>query len=75
MSPGSLDSLDLMMKVFNAEFSEEFMSLAVLIKQHPGKVTESKTKGAKTDVCDWPQLVSNTTKIQCVCSYWNATMW
>ena len=72
---GSLDSLDLMMKVFNAEFSEEFMALAVLIKQCPIKVTENKTKSPKSNVHDWPQLVSDTTKLQCAWSYWNATIW
>src|SRR5260370_26034371 len=63
------------MKVFNAEFLGEFMSLAFLIKQHPLKVSKIKTKNSKSDVCDWPQVVSVTIKLQCAWSYCNATIW
>ena len=70
-SPGSLDSLDLMMKVFDDEFSEEFMCLAVPLDRRPANVVQC----AKTDVSDWPQLVPETTKLRCAQSYRQATIW
>ena len=39
------------------------------------KVSEIKTKNSKSDVHDWPQVVSDTTKLQCAQSYHNATIW
>ena len=60
-----------MMKVFNAEFSDEFMSLAVPLEQRPANVTQA----AKSVISDWPQLVPHTTKLDCAWSYRQATMW
>ena len=70
-SPGSLDSLDLMMKVFDDEFSEEFMCLAVPLDRRPTNVVQR----AKSDVSDWSQLVPDTMKLQCAQSYRQATTW
>ena len=51
--------------------SEEFMCLAVPLDRHPTNVVQRAT----SDVSDWPQLVPETTKLQCAQSYRQATIW
>ena len=83
MSPGSLSDEHLMMKVFNEEFSADFM-IAVLplhvqcIKQPIQlslKPSSPLSPHVKSQPRAWPKFITEETKKHCVKSYWDATVW
>lgn len=67
-SPGSLDSYDDMIGIFNSVFSVEFMLLVLPLDQRP-----SVDKSCLPSLPTWPQVVSETQKKNCAKAYRDAT--
>src|SRR5260370_34740932 len=81
-SPGSLSDIGMMMKVFDDEFTAEFMIAVLPLDVHPAKQIRHishkshsrQTSELTTQAKTWPELVTEKKKKQCAKSYRAATV-